>query len=723
MKKSLFTLLCLLTGLLSYTAQAQIISISPGTDFNVVTGTIVSLENLQLTPSANFTLSGVVLDKTITSTNTSFIPTISKYYKFSTTTTAFSGEVVFMYLNAELNGLTEGNLKLLYHNGSTWFFDDNGVNSSSANLVTSNLISISLNEISLGTGTLQTYYLDVDGDGFGSTVSVQGIASTPPAGYSVNNTDCDDANFAINPGATEICYNGIDDNCNSTVNEACGTVVVNMTATTATLTSFSIAVAALPYSLSPYTNLKYRFKITKIQTGQSNEVQEFTLSSRFVTIPQAMRSYTATYTIRAAAVINDEILAYLGNTMTITPPSIGLVTITLSSSSCGATLSSLNATISANPGLNATGYIFRIRKVAGTDPVTGPFFTSSSASRFVGANTFTGLPLEYNGAYKVSLAYTYLDASNSATLTTGYGAECNLFIRPIPTINLVAPTCGTVEAPALVSSMTATVTAAPASGASGYQFRIRETGGATYFTTGVLPSRFTQLSMFGTTLAFSTNYSISVQYYTVINGVSTPSGYGAECHITTLPHPTTQLTQSQCGSNYMLSQRINIIAYPGIYRVKLSQPDPINPEEELVIATRDIVYSYFNMGDFPEAQVGQTYFVSVAVEINGVFGDYGPACKITVISSPTAKVVIGVPFKATAYPNPFANNFMLDVKTTSQSLVNVKVYDMIGRLIEQREVSTSDLETTTIGDRYPSGVYNVVVAQEDTFETVRVVKR
>jgi hypothetical protein len=66
---------------------------------------------------------------------------------------------------------------------------------------------------------------------------------------------------------------------------------------------------------------------------------------------------------------------------------------------------------------------------------------------------------------------------------------------------------------------------------------------------------------------------------------------------------------------------------------------------------------------------------------------------------------------------------MLDVTTSSHSVVGVKVYDMIGRLIEQREVSLTDLENTTIGDRYPSGVYNVVVSQEDSVETVRVVKR
>jgi hypothetical protein len=141
----------------------------------------------------------------------------------------------------------------------------------------------------------------------------------------------------------------------------------------------------------------------------------------------------------------------------------------------------------------------------------------------------------------------------------------------------------------------------------------------------------------------------------------------------------------------------------------------------MVIATKEVDYSYFKMGDFPEAQVGETYSVDVAIRINGVFGDYDTQCEITV--APAARTVAVVPFKATAYPNPFAENFMLDVKTESTSLVNVKVYDMVGRLIEQRAVRTSDLETTTIGENYPSGVYNIVVAQEGNLETVRVVKR
>ena len=60
-----------------------------------------------------------------------------------------------------------------------------------------------------------TYYLDADRDGyggFGGTIEACG----PPDGYADNQTDCNDANPDINPGATEVC-DGLDNNCDTIV--------------------------------------------------------------------------------------------------------------------------------------------------------------------------------------------------------------------------------------------------------------------------------------------------------------------------------------------------------------------------------------------------------------------------------------------------------------------------------------------------------------------------
>ena len=79
--------------------------------------------------------------------------------------------------------------------------------------------------------------------------------------------------------------------------------------------------------------------------------------------------------------------------------------------------------------------------------------------------------------------------------------------------------------------------------------------------------------------------------------------------------------------------------------------------------------------------------------------------------------------KVVADPNPYDSTFQLNFTTTSESQVEMRVYDMAGRLIERREVRPSDMEEQQIGDRYPSGIYNVVVTQGEEVKTVRVIKR
>lgn len=67
------------------------------------------------------------------------------------------------------------------------------------------------------------FFADADGDGYGDPDSELG-ACFQPEGYTTDDTDCDDSDENVNPGALEVANNGIDDNCDGQqINEDTGT--------------------------------------------------------------------------------------------------------------------------------------------------------------------------------------------------------------------------------------------------------------------------------------------------------------------------------------------------------------------------------------------------------------------------------------------------------------------------------------------------------------------
>jgi len=117
-----------------------------------------------------------------------------------------------------------GNLPTLTYSA----FFNNGVTNSIQCKLTSNdpcatQPLVFSNNLDIATTYGPVWYLDADGDQYYSG-SLIAACTSPGAGYTtlvIPGGDCNDNNPAVRPGATEICSNGIDDNCNGQIDEGC----------------------------------------------------------------------------------------------------------------------------------------------------------------------------------------------------------------------------------------------------------------------------------------------------------------------------------------------------------------------------------------------------------------------------------------------------------------------------------------------------------------------
>lgn len=75
------------------------------------------------------------------------------------------------------------------------------------------------------------YFEDSDGDGFGNAQSVTWTCSKPTGNWVTNFDDCDDSEIGINPKATEICGDTVDNDCDGTKEDTdeCGLTPVIVT--------------------------------------------------------------------------------------------------------------------------------------------------------------------------------------------------------------------------------------------------------------------------------------------------------------------------------------------------------------------------------------------------------------------------------------------------------------------------------------------------------------
>jgi hypothetical protein len=453
-----------------------------------------------------------------------------------------------------------------------------------------------------------TYYADADGDGYGNAaVSVTNCNGSAPAGYVLNNTDCNDAVAAINPGAAEIPFNAVDDNCNGSIDET-GTVTTTLTTASCgtTLASIGSLVGIKTVAGHPITG--YRIRLTngaEVQMLETN-VPHFSINQ----FPSY--AYATTYTVEIMLQRAGIWQAFYGTPCLVSTPAIleegGAGSV--NPSQCGATLAKINTLIATTSLAGVTGYRFRVTNL--TDP-TGPNPVQTIDRSL---NWFS---LQMLTRYNYGTLYRIEVAVKTTGDFGGFGSPCEVSSPASPSLT----TCG-----------------------------------------GIIPSKTTAIA--ATSLTGVTQYRFQV---------------------------TRELDNAS--------------------------------------STIDRSQNWFNFNMVPAANytAGALYAVRVAVMTAGTWSPFGDACEIQAPSGvgkgiPTATTATAsAEFKAMALPNPFTADFSIDVTTSSQENVQLKVYDMLGKLVESREMKVSDLSMEKVGAQYPSGVYNVIVSQDGIVKTLRVIKR
>lgn len=395
------------------------------------------------------------------------------------------------------------------------------------------------------------------------------------------------------------------------------------------------------------------------------------------------------------------------------------VTPSLTLASCGVVVSGLNATISSTYVNGAQGFRFRVTKVdMNTNaPIGNPMVIDRSVANF---SLSSVLAVSYNSKYKVEVAVKL-----SNVFQPYYGTPCYVTIsNPVASIGAQ---CGST-----LSLMNQWINSNIVASVGAYKFRVTQldnlgatVGTAQEFVSG--QARFNMTQFVGA--LYNTNYRVEVS---LRNSDLTYLPYNAPCTITTPNYPTAQVRDNQCNDFVVANNTqfiyADIVNGASAYRFRVY----------LLDTSSTVLYDYafdsninrFTLNNFPGLVAGTTYSVQVAVKMAGqaVFGPFNKECTIVTPGSArlvTSKIdleVINV-FEALAYPNPFASNFKLEVKTNNEAEIAVSVYDMLGKLVEQRKVSASDIQTLEVGTNYPSGVYNVIVSQGETTKTLRVIKR
>jgi hypothetical protein len=294
-----------------------------------------------------------------------------------------------------------------------------------------------------------------------------------------------------------------------------------------------------------------------------------------------------------------------------------------------------------------------------------------------------------------------------------YGPTCTISTPEVVVAGLsqiVSPACNTVVRPNTIIATTSL------DGVTSYSFEITNTTPGYSGTNPVQTLnktinwfRLNQLPEY----VYGSTYSVRVAIRTTATGAY--GAFGPACTFS-----TTTPVIAQCATTVNAGSLISSTSLGGVTQYSYVVTNLSDDSVQTITRT---------MPHFPTSLITgysstTTYTVSVSVTSTGVQSPYTEPCEINA-SAPAARLVDTTStseLKVQGFPNPFTNNFTLEITKASEDKVAVMVYDMIGKLLDRVEVNATD-NTLELGANYPAGVYNVIVSQRDSVKSIRMIKR
>ncbi len=130
----------------------------------------------------------------------------------------------------------------------------------------------------------------------------------------------------------------------------------------------------------------------------------------------------------------------------------------------------------------------------------------------------------------------------------------------------------------------------------------------------------------------------------------------------------------------------------------------------------------------PTISVNQAGSYSVTVTLNDGSTISSSAFNVTTCNIIVNRITEEKPldkvinYNVILYPNPSVSTFSLNLVSDSDADVEISVFDLQGRNIENKTISKDNLSSITLGANLPSGIYNVIVKQGENIKSQRLIK-